>query len=205
MQLYYAKGTIAIAAAIALQEAGLDHTTARLDFGNADQTGADYLRTNPKGRVPALVLNDGTVLTECGAILEFIASQSPRADLVPDDAIAAAHMRMVMYYLASTMHVAHAHKMRGSRWADAQSSFDDMKNKVPETMRACARYVENECLRGDYVLGDRFSIADCYLFIACGWLPGDGVDLAEFPKITAYLDRINARDSVKAVRAADML
>lgn len=205
MQLYYANGTISIAPALALIEAGLDHDLVRVDFASGEQTKPDYLALNPKGRVPALVLEDGTVLTEAGALLEYIAASAPDAGLVPDEPAVAAHMRGVMYYLASTMHVAHAHKMRGSRWADHADSHADMTAKVPETMRACADYVEAECLRGDYVCGDAFTLADAYLFVVCNWLSGDGVDVAAFPKITAHMARMEQRESVKSVRAAGML
>ncbi|KKL87316.1 hypothetical protein LCGC14_1935950, partial [marine sediment metagenome] len=88
------------------------------------------------------VFTPGTALTETGALLEYVATRAPDASLVPTDPDAAGHMRGVMYYLASTMHVAHAHKMRGHRWADQQSSFDDMTAKVPQTMAECAAYIE---------------------------------------------------------------
>ena len=205
MKLFYAKGTISIAPAIALIEAGLDHDLARIDFATAEQTKPDYLAINPKGRVPALVLNDGTVLTETGALLDYIAAIAPQAHLLPQTAETAAHMRSVMYYLASTMHVAHAHKMRGSRWADKAESHADMTAKVPQTMTACAAYVEAECLHGDYVCGDQFTIGDAYLFVVCNWLAGDGVILSDFPKIAGFMDRMNARDSVKAAREKNML
>lgn len=205
MNLFYANGTISIAPAIALIEAGLDHDLSRLDFSDAAQTKPEYLAINPKGRVPALVLADGTVLTETGALLDYIAAIAPEAGLVPDTAENAAHMRAVMYYLASTMHVAHAHKMRGTRWADRAESHADMTAKVPQTMAACAAYVEAECLRGDYVCGDAFTIADPYLFVVCNWLAGDGVTVSNYPKIKAFMDRMEARDSVKSVRAKGML
>jgi len=205
MKLFYANGTISIAPAIALIEAGLDHDLARIDFAQAEQTLPDYLAINPKGRVPALVLDDGTILTETGALLEYIAALAPDKGLVPDDPVQAAHMRSVMYYLASTMHVAHAHKMRGSRWADLPQSHADMAAKVSETMSACATFVEAECLRGDYVCGQVFSIADAYLFVVCNWLEGDGVDVAAFPKTTAFMQRMEERSSVQSVRAKGML
>ena len=205
LKLYYAPGTISIAVAIALEEAGLPYEAAKIDFAVAAQIKPEYLAINPKGRVPALLTSKGTVLTETGALLEFIAALAPGAKLVPQDAETAAHMRSVMYYLASTMHVAHAHKMRGSRWADQQSSFEDMQAKVPETVAACAAYVEAECLRGDYATGDDISIADPYLFMVCGWMEGDGAPRAGFPKIDAFLNRMETRDSVKAVRKKGML
>ncbi len=203
--LYYAKGTIAIAVALTLEEAGLPYTPVRVDFASAAQTKPEYLALNPKGRVPALVTEGGTVLTETGALLEYVAALAPQADLVPLNAEAAAHMRAVMYYLASTMHVAHAHKMRGSRWADKQESFDDMTAKVPQTVAACARHIEDNCLQGDFVLGDSFSLADPYLFTVGQWLEGDGVNPADYPRIAAFLARMEARPSVQSVRSQGLL
>ncbi|WP_082894671.1 glutathione S-transferase family protein [Sulfitobacter geojensis] len=205
LKLYYFPGTISVAVAITLQEAGLDYDPVKVDFAAAEQTKPDFLALNPKGRVPALVTDKGTILTETGALLDYISDLKPDAGLVPQDAEDAAHMRAVMYYLASTMHVAHAHKMRGSRWADQQSSFDDMTAKVPETMTACAQYVETECLRGAYANGDYLTLADPYLFVVCNWLKGDGVNLSDFPKISAFLSLMESRDSVKAVRAKGIL
>ncbi len=205
LKLYYAPGTISIAVAIALEEAGLAYDPVKVDFAGAAQTKPEYLAINPKGRVPALVTDKGTVLTETGALLDYIAAIAPDAHLVPQGAEDAAHMRSVMYYLASTMHVAHAHKMRGTRWADQQSSFDDMKAKVPQTVAACATYVEAECIRGDYATGDTLSLADPYLYIVCSWIEGDGVPRAGFPKIDAFLTRMETRTSVKAVREKGML
>ena len=202
MKLYYAPGTISIAVAIALNEAGMPYETHKLDFAAGEQHSAAYGAINPKGRVPALDV-DGTILTETGAILEYIATLAPA--LMPTDPIKAAHARAVMFYLASTMHVNHAHKMRGSRWADTQASWDDMTAKVPQTMTASASYVETHCLAGPYVLGDTPCIADAYLFVVCNWLEGDGVDLAQFPKIRALMAAMADRPSVQAVRANGML
>lgn len=205
MKLHFAPGTISVAVAIALEEVGLPYEPIRIDFKTAEQTQPDYLAINPKGRVPALTLENGAVLTETGALLEYVAARAPQANLVPQDPQDAAHMRAAMYYLASTMHVAHAHKMRGTRWARKQSSFDDMAALVPQTMAACAPYAQADILRGDFVLGPDFSIADPYLFIVCSWLEGDKVDLNLYPAIQAFLGRINQRGSVRAAREKGML
>jgi glutathione S-transferase len=205
MKLFYANGTISIAPAIALLEAGIAHDLIRLDFADAAQTKPDYLAINPKGRVPALVLDGGGVLTETGALLEYIAARAPDAALVPDALEDAAHMRSVMYYLASTVHVAHAHKMRGSRWADNAQSHADMTAKVKQNMTACAAMIEAECLRGDYVCAGGPGIGDHYLFVVCTWLAGDGVTVSDYPKITAFMALMARRDSVKAVRAKGMI
>ena len=204
MQLYYAPRTISVAVAIALEEAGLEYEAIKLDFAGGEQTKPAYKQINPKGRVPALVV-DGGILTETGALLEFVAAKAPEAGLVPPDPVMAARMREVMFYLASTMHVKHAHKLRGHRWADKKSSWKDMKDKVAQTMTESCTYISLSGLRGPFVLGEAFSLADAYLFVVCSWLEGDGVDVSAFSKIVAFREAMEARPSVQAVRAAGML
>jgi len=204
MQLYYAPRTISVAVAIALEEAGLEYEAIRLDFAEGEQAKPAYKQINPKGRVPALAV-DGGILTETGALLEYIAAKAPEAGLVPADPVMAARMREVMYYLASTMHVNHAHKLRGHRWADKKPSWKDMTAKVPQTMTASCEYIVSNGLRGPFVLGKAISLADAYLYVVCTWLEGDGVDVSTFPKILAFREAMEARASVQAVRAAGML
>ena len=204
MKLYYAPQTISIAVAIALNEAGVDYTPVKLNFPTGEQAKPDYLAINPKGRVPAIVTQQG-ILTETGALLDYVAALAPKANLVPNDPFKAAQMRSVMYYLASTMHVNHAHKLRGQRWADQQSSFDDMAQKAPQTMTESCRFIEDHALQGPYVMGDEITLADCYLYIISTWLEGDGVDLDTFPKITGFRDLMNSRASVIAARDMGML
>lgn len=204
MQLYFAPRTISVAVAIALEEAGLEYEAVQLDFAGGEQTMPAYRQINPKGRVPALAV-DGGILTETGALLEFVAAKAPEAGLVPADPVLAARMREVMYYLGSTMHVNHAHKLRGPRWADKKASWKDMKDKVPQTMTASCDYIVSNGLRGPFVLGDTLSLADAYLYVVCSWLEGDGVDVSVFPKIIAFREAMEARPSVQAVRAAGML
>lgn len=204
MKLHHAPRTISVAVYIALHEADLPFEEHVLDFASAEQTRPAYHAINPKGRVPALETDRG-ILTETGAVLEYIAAIAPAAGLVPADPFQAARMRMVMYYIASTMHVNHAHKMRGSRWATSAAAFEDMKAKVPQTMADSARHVEDHCLTGPLVTGGTLTLADPYLFVACSWLDGDGVDVAAFPRITAFRAAMERRASVQAARAAGLL
>lgn len=199
MKLHYAKGTISVAVAIGLEEAGVAYEPVAVDFASAEQQGAAYLAINAKGRVPALGIGDG-ILTETGAILEYAAPV-----LVPTDVLKAARMREVMYYLASTMHVAHAHKMRGTRWADDAASIADMKRKVPETVAACCAYLEDALALSPFAVGDAITCADPYLFVILGWVPGDGVDLSDYPRLSAYYGMMNTRPSVEAVRARGLI
>ena len=199
LKLYYAPGTCALASHIALEEAGAAYTTERLDFKSNQQTSPEYLKVNPKGRVPALVGDHG-VLTETPALLAYIAQSFPQAKLAPlDDAFAFAQVQAFNSYLCSTVHVAHAHKVRGYRWATEESSFADMKGMVPKTMAACFALIERDMLKGPWVMGEQYTICDPYLFTLTGWLEGDGVDLATLPKVMAHRQRMAERPAVKKV------
>ena len=201
-KLYTAPGTCALASHIALEEAGAPYVAERLDFKNSQQTTPQYLAINPKGRVPALVTDRGT-LTETPAILAFIAQAFPDAKLVPQDSFAFAQVQSINNYLCSTVHVAHAHKMRGARWATEETSFADFKRKVPETMTACFTLIERDMLKGPWVMGEQYTICDPYLYTIAGWLEGDGVDLAPLPKVAAHRKRMSERPAVQKVLAAE--
>jgi glutathione S-transferase len=199
LKLYYARNSCALASHIALEEAGAPYEAIRVDFASAEQRGPDYLKINPKGRVPALVTDRG-ILTETPAILAFVAQSFPNAKLAPvDDPFAFARIQAFNSYLCSTVHVAHAHGGRGYRWADDEASFADMKRKVPQTMRECFTLIENGMIDGPWVCGDVYTISDPYLFTISGWLARDNVDIADFPKVNAHAKAMNARPAVQKV------
>ena len=200
MELHFATGSVATAVGIALAEAGTDFTPVLVDFANNAQSKPAYLALNPKGRVPALVTPDG-VLTETGAILEYVGHST---HLIPDGKLDQARMRELMYYIASTVHIAHAHMRRGARWADLPASHTDMQSKVAHNMTDCCAYLEDQYSFAPFALGKRFSLADAYLFVALNWARGDGVDLAAFPKLSTYFAMMADRRSVKTARTKGM-
>ena len=201
-KLYYAPGTCALASHIALQEAGCDYKAERVDFKANQQNSPDYLAINPKGRVPALVTEQG-VLTETPAILAFIAQSFPQAKLAPTDPFAFAQVQSFNDYLCATVHVAHAHKARGYRWATEEASFADMKRKLAANMAACFALIEDGMLRGPWVMGEHYTICDPYLFTLGLWLEGDGVDMKTLPKVMAHRKRMSARAAVLRVLAVE--
>ena len=142
LTLYYAAGTCAQAVLIALYEADAQFTLKTLSFAGNDQRSPDYLAINPKGRVPALVTERG-VLTETPALLLYVAQSYPQAALAPlSDPFALAQMQEFNAYLASTAHIAHAHRPRASRWADDEAAQASMRAKVPQNMRECFAVIE---------------------------------------------------------------
>jgi len=203
LKIYYAPGTCALASHIALEEAGADYTAERLDFKSNQQNSPGYLEINPKGRVPSLVTDRG-VLTETPAMLAYIAQSFPQAKLAPlDDAFAFAQAQAFNSYLCSTVHVNHAHKGRGARWATEETSFADMKRKVPQSVGASFALIESKMLKGPWVMGESYTICDPYLFTLSGWLEGDSVDIATLPKVADHRKRMLERAAVKKVLAAE--
>jgi glutathione S-transferase len=202
LTFYYAPNTCALASHIALETAGARYEAVRVSFAKQEQRSAEYLRINPKGRVPALVTERG-IVTETPAILQFIAQTHPQARLAPlDDAFELARMNAFNSYLCSTVHVAHAHRMRGYRWADDPAAHEAMKKKVPQSVGDCFELIEREFFVGPWVLGERYGVSDMYLFTLANWLEGDGVDPARFPKVSAHRERMRADPIVARVMAA---
>ena len=162
----------------------------------------DYLAINPKARVPSLVTDRG-VLTETPAILAFIAQSHPQAKLAPTDPYEFAQAQAFNSYICSTLHVAHAHRRRGYRWADDASSFADMQRKVPQTVGECFSLVERAMFKGPWVLGESYSICDPYLFTVARWMEGDGLDPANFPNVADHRRRMSERASVREALAIE--
>jgi glutathione S-transferase len=202
LTLYYANGTCALASHLALEYAGARYETVRVDFSQQQQRSPEYLQLNPKGRVPALVTERG-VLTETPALLQFISQTFPEAKLAPlDDPFLLARCNEFNSYLCSTVHVAHAHRVRGYRWADDAEAVSAMKAKAPQVMGDCFALIEQGMLQGPWVLGDRFSVCDMYLFTLSQWLEGDGVDVTRFPKVADHQRRMLEDPVVVKVLAA---
>lgn len=201
--LYYTPNTCSLASHIALEDAGAEYALELVDFGQAAQKRPGYLGINPKARVPALVTSRGT-LTETPAILAFIAQSIPDAQLAPlDDPFAFAEMQAFNSYLCSTVHVAHAHGRRGYRWADDPAAIAAMQKKVPETVGACFYLIERQMLKGPWVMGEAYTVADPYLFTLAQWLEGDGVDVAGLPRVAEHRQRMLERPSVSKSIAAE--
>ena len=203
LKLYYAPGTCALASHIALEEAGAAYDTVRLNFKNEDQKKPEYLKINPKARVPSLVTDRG-IITETPAILIYIAQSFPAAKLAPlDDPFALAKVQAFNTYLCSTVHVAHAHRMRGARWADDPAAHEAMKKKVPQTVGECFALIEREIFEGPWMMGKDYTVCDGYLYTLTQWLSADGVDVNKTPKIADHFRRVGERPAVQRALAEE--
>jgi glutathione S-transferase len=203
LKLFYSPGGCSLASHIALEEAGASYDCVRTNTAEGEQRRPEYLAINPKGRIPALVTERG-VLTETPAILAFVAQSFPEARLAPlDDPFAFAQAQAFNSYLCSTVHVAHAHRHRGYRWADDPAALAEMTRKVPETVGACFQLIEDAMLRGPWVMGEAYTVCDGYLFTLADWLEGDGIDPQRFPKVFEHRERVRARPAVSRVLAME--
>jgi glutathione S-transferase len=138
------------------------------------------------------------VLTETPAILAYLAQSFPRAGLAPlSDAFAFAQIQAFNSYLCSTLHVAHAHRMRGHRWADDEAAIAAMRRAVPRSVSACYALIEEGMLQGPWVMGKAWSICDAYLFTLSQWLESDGVEAARFPRVLDHRRRMSDRPAVR--------
>lgn len=199
LKLYYTASTCSLATHIVLEEVGADYSTVRVDFATEQQKSAEYLKINPKARVPALVTDEG-ILTETPAMLVYLAQRFPQARLAPmEDPFFFAQIQSFNSYLCSHVHVAHAHRMRGHRWVDAddKAAIAAMQRKVPESVSAGFELIEREMLKGPWVMGDQYTVCDPYLFTLAQWLEKDGVDLARIPRVVDHRHRMSERPAVK--------
>ena len=199
LTLYYTPNSCALASHVALEQAGAEYEVVRVDFSRQEQRSPEYLKVNPKGRVPALVTSRG-ILTETPAILLYVCQTFPQAGLAPlEDPFALAQMNAFNSYLCSTVHVAHAHRMRGYRWADDPAAIAAMQKKVPQSVGECFDLIERELLQGPWVMGERYTVSDIYLFTLAQWLEADGVDPARIPRVADHRLRMSRDPIVRKV------
>ena len=196
LTLFYSEKSCSFATHILLYDIGADFVAKRINFDTGEQNSKDYLAVNPKGRVPALMTPDG-VLTENPAILLYIAQMYPEKHLAPKEPFALAKAQSFNMYIATTVHVGHAHKMRGLRWADDKKAHVSMTEKVTQNMESYAKVIEEHYFVGPWVLGEQYSMCDPYLALVTRWLRLDGVLLDNFPKLKAHDDLMLTRSSME--------
>jgi glutathione S-transferase len=195
MKYYYSPGTCSLHPLITLRETGLPAELVRVDLrAHKTQDGGDYLAINPKGYVPSLALDDGTVLTEGAVITQYIADQRPEARMIPPPGTLDRYrVQEWLNFIATEIHKAFAPLFGGSDEAKEQARARVSKrfDLVASTLEAHA-----------YLVGDSFSVADAYLFNMLTWTAFTGIDLGKWPALKAFFERVGQRPSVQAALAA---
>ena len=200
MKLYYSPGACSLASHIALCETGLPFEIDRLiKTTKMTASGENYLQLNPKGYVPAIKLDDGSMLTEGVAVLQYIADQKPDSGLAPKAGTMERYrLQEWLTYIATELHKSFSPLFN-------KAASEEMKNFARDALNKRMGYVEAQLAGKTYLLGEHFTVADVYLFVVLGWSKHVGVDLGSFPKIQEYMAQIAARPSVQAAMKAEGL
>jgi glutathione S-transferase len=200
MKLYYAPASCSLAAHIALREAGLDFEPMRVDLRDKSVAGGGDLRdVTPKGYVPALQLDDGTVLTEVPAVLQFIADQRPAAGLAPPyGSLERYRLQEWLAYLSSEVH-----KTWSALWYKDRPAEE--RARTLERLGGRLDLVAASLGEKPSLLGEAFTVADAYLFALLNWARYTGVDLAKWPNLQAFQARVAARPAVHEALVAERL
>ena len=193
MKLYISPGACSLSPHIALHELGLPHETAKVDLrAKKLADGSDYKAISPKGQVPALALDDGTLLTEGPAIVQYLADQKPDSGFMPKNGTVARYKAQSwLNYVSTELHKSFSPLFN-------PTTPDDYKAIVRDQLAAKFAWLDGELANRPYLLGDTFTAPDAYLFTVSNWGAMVGVDISGFKNLGAYRDRIGARPAVQA-------
>jgi glutathione S-transferase len=200
MKLYYSPGACSLSPHIVIRELGLPVDLVKTDLAaKKTANGADFLGINPKGQVPTLELDDGQVLTEGPAIVQYLADRKPEAGLLP----AAGSMERYrvqewLNHITSELHKSYTPLFN-------RDAPEDYKKIARANLAKRYRRIDEHLKGKAYLMGDRFSVADAYLFTVTNWAGHVAVDLAEFPNLQAFQKRVAARPGVQEALKAEGL
>jgi glutathione S-transferase len=200
MKLYYFPGACSIAPHIVAREAGIALDLEKVDLGSKlTATGENYLAVNPKGYVPALRLDDGSVLTEVSALIQYLADLAPASGLIPPAGTMERYRLLEWIGYIST----EIHKGFGPLW-NAKLAPEARAAAVSALARRLD-LVEQVLSRQPFLMGERFTVADAYLFTVASWAPWVKLDMAPWPKLRDFVARVGARPKVQEALEAEGL
>lgn len=199
LTLYYAPHTCSLAAQIALEEAEIPHETRLLDMSRGEHRQPEYLALNPLGRVPALRLEDGSVLTEVAAILTYLAALVPQRELLPSSELGRARAAEWFSLLASTVHVSFAQFFRPSGTIQDAAAQGHLRGEALQRFHALLGSVDRKLPQSGYCLDDRFTLCDVHAFIFYRWGRAVQLPVAELPRYTRLAQQVTARPAVARV------
>jgi glutathione S-transferase len=198
VKLYYTTGACSMASNIALREAGIPFEMSKVDKRTKRVDGVEFVTINPKGYVPALRLDDGQVLTENVAVLQYIADQNPAAKLAPPAGT------MERYRLQEWLSFINSEVHKAFTPLFSSEATEETKTYARNYLAKRLAYLEGALGDNTYVMGNQFTVADAYLFTVLGWGAHVGVDIG--PKLKSYVDRVRARPHViEAITAEGLI
>jgi glutathione S-transferase len=200
VKLYYSPGACSLSPHIVALEAGIPMQLEKVDLASHKTArGEDFYKTNGKGYVPTLELDDGSILTEGPAVVQYLADQRPASGLVPPaGTIARYRLQEWLTFIGTEMH-----KMFSVLFNKAQP--EDAKEIAKDRIARRFAFLDQHLAGGGYLLGQQFTAADAYCFTIVSWSKHFGMDLATWPNLKAYIDRVAARPKVQEALRAEGL
>ena len=202
LTLYYSPGACSMAPHIALEEAGADFRLEAVSLANGEQQSPAYLSVNPHGKVPALVTDRG-VLTEAVAILAYVARSFPEAGLLPEEPLEMARCLSHMAYLSNTVHPAFTHIVRPGRFATDPAAHDSLRETGRRNAWGFLQEMDALLAGGEWVLGQRYSVADPYTLVIYGWGRHNRMPVEQLTHYSEFKDRMSRRPAVQRVIARE--
>jgi glutathione S-transferase len=197
LKFYYAPGACSLATHIGLEESGAEFDGQKISFASAEQRTPEYLKINPRGRVPALVVEEGTIV-ENTAILDYIAGRfAPQ--LMPKDAVQRARAISLMAWFSNTVHPNFTHIGRPERFATDTSVHEHLKATGKDNFFANLKEIDGLLAGKQWFVGDAFSVVDGYALVFYAWGKRIGLPMAELKNYTAWKERMMARPAVMRV------
>jgi glutathione S-transferase len=198
IKLYYAPGACSLASHIALEEAGLEYETQRINTAEGEQRSPEYLKINPRGRVPTLVV-DGQPLTENVGILTYIAGGYPKAGLWPRDTWHQAKAVSTMAWLSNSVHPTYAHMFRPQRYTDDAQAQEAIKSFARGMYFDYLKEIDGLLAGRTWSIGNHFTVVDGYLLVFYRWGNRSKLDVKSLANYTRLVERVMARPAVKKV------
>jgi glutathione S-transferase len=200
MKLYFSPGACSLSPHIVLREAGLAFDLEQVDVrAKKTMSGGDFFQVNPKGQVPTLVLDDGDILTEGPAIVQYIADKAPASKLAPPAGTKERyHLQEWLNFITSELHKNFSPLFR-------PTTPDDYKPIARENLAGRFGYVDKRLANRAFLMGDTFTVADAYLFVMTNWAKGLQFDIAPWPAVSAFRERVLARPKVQDAMKAEGL
>jgi len=199
MNLYYSPGACSLAPHIAMREAGIPVELKKVDLKAKQYEGGDYKQINGKGYVPAVKTDDGTVLTECPVILQYIADQKPDAGLAPKAGTLDRYKLQEMLNFTTS----ELHKGMGTFFNPALT--DEWRKAATDRLTLRLDWLAKQLEGKQYVMGDKFSVADAYVFTILNWAGPSKFDMGKWPVLQEYHKRVAARPKVQEALKAEGL
>lgn len=199
LKLFFSPGACSMASHITLEEVGASYQPQPTLIPKGEHQSEGYLKVNPRGKVPALQLDDGQVITENTAILSYLGKQFPQAKMWPSDPVNEARAISTMAWFSNTVHPSFTHIMRPERFTTDAGGVDKIKEQGKKSFWANVQEIDKLLAGKDWILGSQFSVCDPYALVFYGWGTRIELPMKELANYTAFKDRMLKRPAVRKI------